>query len=81
MKDADDTLVQSPQPNTSANDGQWKFSQFTSLVGYGTLSYNEIRPANDTWNTDKGVGGIYHYDGAAPSNRVLLRGGDWDRWF
>jgi hypothetical protein len=22
MKDADDTLVQSPQPNTSANDGQ-----------------------------------------------------------
>ncbi len=77
MKDADDTLVQSPQPNTSANDGQWKFSQFTSLVGYGTLSYNEIRPANDTWNTDKGVGGIYHYDGAAPSNRVLLRGGDW----
>jgi len=48
MKDMNDTLIQSPQPNTSANDGVLKLSEFTNLTGYGTLSYNEIRPSNNT---------------------------------
>ncbi len=78
MKDISDTLLDSPQPNTLANDGVYKGSQFTSLTGYGNLSYDEIRPIDQTWDTGKGVGLIYHYDGAAPASRVLRRGGRWD---
>jgi len=66
------------QPNTVANDGVWKGSQFTAITGYGDLSYDEIRPLNNTYDTGKGVGLLYHYDGgSANPNRVLLRGGYW----
>ena len=77
QKDSNDTLL-NVQPNTVANDGVWKGSQFTAITGYGDLSYDEIRPLNNTYDTGKGVGLLYHYDGgSANPNRVLLRGGGW----
>jgi len=42
------------------------------------LSYDEIRPLSDTYDSGKGMGTIYHYDGgSANPGRVLLRGGSW----
>jgi len=46
----------------------------TAITDYGSLSYDEIRPANNTWNADKGMGRIYTYNGSY-ADRVLLRGG------
>jgi hypothetical protein len=76
MFDSVDTLLNN-QPYTSVNDGVWKGSQFTSLVGYGdNLSADLLKPTDSSWTTSQGVGLIYHYDGgSANANRVMLRGG------
>ena len=76
MKDISDTLVNSPQPIV-INDGVYKGSELTSLVSYGDFVANDLKPTDPTWNSSKGMGLIYHYDGAAPVSRVLLRGGTW----
>ena len=74
MKDMDDTLIQ----NTPSDGGEqgWRWIEMTSITNYGDLSYNEIRPANNTWNSNQGMGKILTYNGPS-ANRVLLRGGSW----
>ncbi len=44
------------------------------------LNYNAFRPSNPTWNSNNGVGRIYHYSNPADTSTVLyafIRGGNW----
>ena len=75
MKDINDTLIQIT-PSDGGSPG-WRWIEMTAITDYGSLSYDEIRPANNTWNADKGMGRIYTYNGSY-ADRVLLRGGSWD---
>ena len=76
QKDSIDTLIQSPQPIVT-NDGVYKASELTNLVSYGDFVADDFKPTDSSWDSDQGVGRIYHYDGAAPADRVMLRGGSF----
>ena len=77
MKDSADTLIQNHP--TDGGAAGWRWIEHTAITGYGDLSYNEIRPSNNTWNATQGMGGVYSYNGSEASPiRVLLRGGSWN---
>jgi formylglycine-generating enzyme required for sulfatase activity len=54
----------------------WRWIEHTAIVGYGDLSYDEVRPSNTAWNSTHGMGRVWTRNGA-DINRVLLRGGNW----
>ena len=61
----------------------FKWREFTSLApdntyGYGTLTYDKVRPLSRTYDSKFGVGQIYS-DGTTTNNTSygFLRGGDW----
>ena len=37
----------------------WWSAEFTDIDSYGPLSYKDIRPRNDSYNHNHGVGGIF----------------------
>jgi hypothetical protein len=45
-------------PHITAPGSAWWSAEFTNIDSYGSLSYKDIRPANDTYNHSHGVGGI-----------------------
>ncbi len=63
---------------TDGGAAGWRWIEFTSITdsGYGDLSYNIIRPSVNTWDSSKGVGKLYTYNGSYPG-RVFFRGGCW----
>jgi formylglycine-generating enzyme required for sulfatase activity len=65
--------------NNTPTDGGvlgWRWIEHTAIVGYGDLSYDEVRPSNTAWNSAHGMGRVFTHNGAVV-NRVLLRGGAW----
>jgi len=84
-RDEDDTLTpQNRQPglgdvcDDAAGTGCW--GEFTDITDYRDLTYDIIRPFDSALNANYGVGRIWTYgDGeTATTDRVFLRGGDWD---
>ncbi len=72
-----DTITEANQPDVSGQSG-FNWREFTALTSYGSLSYDLVRPANNTYNATHGVGRIYHNSGSAASTLYgFLRGGDW----
>jgi len=57
---------------TVGNDGE-----FTSITGYGSLSYDLIRPGNPVWNSSQNMG-LYFVGGLTGGPFAFLRGGDWN---
>jgi hypothetical protein len=46
----------------------------------GGLGYDAFRPSNPTWNTNNGVGRIYHYSALNDTSEIpyaFIRGGNW----
>ena len=74
MKDNNDTLVTNHPTDGGATGYRW--IEHTAIQDYGDFSYNEIRPSNGLWGSERGMGQIYSYNGSN-ANRVLLRGGSW----
>jgi hypothetical protein len=75
MMDINDTLLNN-HPNVSSR-ANWFWDELTAAwTSYGDLSYDLLRPENQTWDATKGMGRIYHYDGTYAS-RVVLCGGNW----
>jgi len=73
-----DTITQQDQPDVSGQSG-FAWREYTALTGYGSLSYDLLRPAGTSYNADYGVGRIYHYsDSASATEYVFLRGGNWN---
>jgi prepilin-type N-terminal cleavage/methylation domain-containing protein len=50
-------------------------SEFTAMTGYGSLSYDLIRPSN-TWNSTQNMG-QYFVGSTTGGPFAFLRGGDW----
>ncbi len=68
----------SEMPYDATPASEWV--EFTALAGYGSLTYNDIRPSNSAWNSTYGMGQIYtDADAAYPSGNVhaFVRGGGW----
>ncbi|MEX0895757.1 MAG: Ig-like domain-containing protein [Patescibacteria group bacterium] len=72
-----DTITGANQPDVSGQNG-FNWRDYTALTGYGSLSYDLLRPAGTTYNADHGVGRIYH-DSNSVSSTVysFTRGGYW----
>ncbi len=73
-----DTITGADQPDVSGQSG-FAWREYTALTGYGSLSYDLLRPSNSSYNADYGVGRIYH-DSESVSSTVyaFLRGGYWN---
>ena len=71
-----DTILGKDQPTGSTPGFNWR--QYTAITNYGTLSYDLIRPSNNTWNSTQNMGQIYS-DGTSTNNtsHAFLRGGSW----
>ena len=70
------TAAEMPYDATPAEE----WVEFNNLTGYGSLSYDQIRPSNSTWNSSYGMGQIYTDNNTAvPSGRThaFIRGGSW----
>ncbi len=75
----DTTTDRANQPDSGTHVGSFNFTEFTALTGYGTLSYDTIRPANSSYNSTHGMGRLYHCD-TCTSNATtygFIRGGRW----
>lgn len=71
-----DTILGKDQPTGSTPGFNWR--EYTAITNYGTLSYDLIRPSNNTWNSTKNMGQIYS-DGTSTNNTsyAFLSGGSW----
>ena len=70
-------------------DTGWKWSDFTPgalptvITDNGqipALGYDSFRPSSPNWNSNNGVGRVYHYSNAQDNNTTLytfIRGGNW----
>lgn len=75
-----DTITdQANQPDSGTHAGSFGSTQFTALTGYGTLSYDAIRPANSSYNSSQGMGIIYHCDTCSSNatTYALVRSAHW----
>ncbi|MDP2586058.1 MAG: LamG domain-containing protein [Candidatus Levybacteria bacterium] len=72
----DNTILGKNQPTGISPGFAWR--NFTDLTTYGTLSYDQVRPSNSSWNSSQLVGRIYS-DGTASNNTnyAFLRGAEW----
>lgn len=70
------TIQGKDQPTGSTTGFNWR--EFTALTTYGTLSYDQVRPSNTSYNASYGVGRIYS-DGTSSNTTtyVFIRGGSW----
>jgi len=75
MKDDNDTLVTNHPTDGGVVGYRW--IEHTKIQDYGDFSYNEIRPSDDLWDSNQGMGRIYSYNGSNVNPVVLLRGGSW----
>jgi formylglycine-generating enzyme required for sulfatase activity len=88
----DATIARKDQPQSKTNskiDYGWKWSDFTLgalpsvITGNGqtpSLGYDAFRPSDPTWNSNNGVGRIYHYSSANDTDTAqygFIRGGNW----
>lgn len=72
-----DTITGANQPDVSGQSG-FAWSEYTVLTGYGSLSYDLLRPSNSSYNSDYGVGRIYHNsESASATVYAFIRGGAW----
>lgn len=72
-----DTITGANQPDVSGQSG-FAWREYTALTGYGSLSYDLLRPSNSSYNADYGVGRIYHDSNSVSSTEyAFLRGGSW----
>lgn len=72
-----DTITGANQPDVTGQTG-FNWREYTALTGYGTLSYDLLRPVSSALNASHGVGQIYHDSNSASSTQyVFLRGGSW----
>ena len=55
---------------------KFRTREYTAITNYGTLSYDLIRPSNNTWNSKQNMGQIYS-DGSSnnTTSYAFLRGG------
>jgi hypothetical protein len=85
-------IARKDQPQSYTNgklDQGWIWSDFspgaktTVIANNGTdppLGYDAFRPTNPNWNSNNGVGRIYHYSTAHDTDTTLytdIRGGNW----
>lgn len=72
-----DTITEANQPDVSGQSG-FNWREFTALTGYGTLSYDLVRPLSTSYDATYGVGRIYHNSGSvAATTYGFLRGAYW----
>ncbi len=69
--------IQGRNQPTSATPG-FTWREFTALSTYGTLSYDDVRPSDSSYDSNRGVGRIYS-DGTSSNSTTyaFLRGGLW----
>lgn len=85
-------VFRNDQPQSRTNgilDQGWIWSEFakgglkTVITDNGqgpNLGYDSFRPSNPDWNSNNGVGRIYHFSGKADNNTTaytFIRGGNW----
>ena len=51
--------------------------EFTAITGYGTLSYDLVRPSNNTWNSSQNMGRPW-LGSVTGGPFAFLRGGGWN---
>ena len=88
----DATISRKDQPKSqtkSVLDQGWIWSDFTPgslesvITDNGqqpTLGYDAFRPSNSSWNSNNGVGRIYHFSSVTDNNNTqygFIRGGNW----
>ena len=89
----DNTVMRKDEPKSATKgviDVGWLKSDFASgsplsvITGNGegsSMGYDAFRPSNPKWNTNNGVGRIYHYSTPATDTDTTLyafiRGGNW----
>ena len=91
----DGTVLRKDEPKSASNgklDVGWLSSEFAlglgglpSVItnnGQGpSLGYDAFRPSNPTWNSNNGVGRIFHYSSKSDTNTTVytfIRGGQWN---
>ncbi len=89
----DGTVLRKDEPKSASNgklDVGWLSSEFApgalpSVItdnGQGpSLGYNSFRPSNPGWNSNNGVGRIFHYSNTSDTNTTVytfIRGGQWN---
>ena len=89
----DGTVPRKDEPKSASNgklDIGWLSSEFApgalpSVItdnGQGvSLGYNSFRPSNQLWNSNNGVGRIFHYSSVHDTNSTIyafIRGGQWN---
>jgi|SRR5579872_782452 len=89
----DGTVLRKDEPKSQSNgkpDAGWLSSEFApgalpSVItdnGQGaSLGYDSFRPSNPSWNSNNGVGRIFHYSSARDTNTTayaFIRGGQWN---
>jgi formylglycine-generating enzyme required for sulfatase activity len=89
----DGTVQRKDEPKSASNgklDVGWLSSEFApgalpSVItdnGQGpSLGYDSFRPSNPAWNSNNGVGRIFHYSSAHDTNTTVygfIRGGQWN---
>jgi hypothetical protein len=77
------------EPQSEINgkpDYRWQWSEFAPGAGpsvitsNGTLSDNDFRPTNPTWNSSQGIGMVYHFTQPGDTDTTLytdIRAGNW----
>lgn len=88
----DATIARRDQPQSKTKnilDSGWKWSDFTPgvlptvITDNGkepALGYDAFRPSNPSWNSNNGVGRIYHFSAADDTDTTqygFIRGGNW----
>ena len=88
----DATIARNVQPKSQTSgvqDRGFIWSDFTSgslpsvITDNGqapSLGYDAFRPSDPAWNSNNGVGRIYHFSGPADNNIIqygFIRGGNW----
>jgi len=56
--------------------GGTSWVEWTTVSDYGSLTYDDVRPSNDTWNADHGMG-RYYQGSASGGPYAFLRGAHW----
>ncbi|MDP4010645.1 MAG: hypothetical protein Q8P72_00270 [Candidatus Roizmanbacteria bacterium] len=74
------TILGKDEPTITATPG-FAWREFTALTSYGTLTYDKVRPAGNTYDANHGMGRIYS-DGTVSNNTsyAFIRGGGLELW-
>ncbi|HUC94464.1 MAG TPA: hypothetical protein VMR19_00465 [Candidatus Saccharimonadales bacterium] len=85
--DAEIARKDEPQSKTGRIlDYRWQWSEFAPGAGAsiissnGTLADKDFRPSNSNWNSNQGVGRVYHFDQLDDTDTTLytyIRAGNW----